>query len=123
MLSQSVMDRVARHTIRMQGSRVEPITYHAKANVTSTAVDYDVEHAYFGRYSDDYTALHAVAAERPQVLREDERLRLPTFEVSWAPTIYDTVTRADGTIWRVLSVQGGRREAWYLLQVRKVIAV
>ena len=120
MLSQSTMDRLAQSIEAMNGDLVQAFAYHARATAQAAVVEYPGVRGRFTEYSDHITALHGLVPEG-QVRREDRRLRIATCRVAWVPTLYDTVTCGDGSVWRVLSVRGGPGHPWYILQVRKVM--
>lgn len=114
------MDHLARQIEGMNGDLVQAFAYHARATAPSAVVEYAGIRGRFTEYSDHITALHGLVPEG-QVRREDRRLRIATWRVTWVPTLYDTVTWGDGSVWRVLSVRGGPGHPWYILQVRKVM--
>lgn len=116
-LSQAVLARVARDTEAMNGALLEDMTYRAKATALAVATTHTVR-GRFTQYSDHLTALHGMAGEG-QVRREDRVLRIAVAVVTWTPSTYDEVVRADGSIWRVVSIGGGPGRPWYLLQCRK----
>lgn len=118
MLSQAVMDRLATATETMNGSLLESVTYRAKATAQAVMTVYTVQ-GRFTEYNEHVTALHGLVAEG-QVRREDRQFRLAVAVVTWTPSLYDEIVRADGSRWRVLSIGGGPGRPWYLLQVRKV---
>src|SRR5262245_39892207 len=119
MLSQGLMDRVARETLRMRGSLTETFAYHSKATSASTPVVHEDLSGNWCRYSDRLIAMHAVT-DTPRVLREDIQLQIPVEQVTWTPTTYDLVVRADATHWRVIDIGGGAGHPFWLLQIRRV---
>lgn len=117
MYSQTDKDYVAREIVTVLNI-VETCTYNAKTSASATPVSHAITNGRFTEYSDHVTALHALVGEG-QVRREDRRFRVPTADVSWIPTTYDEIVRADGTSWRVLAVNGGPGKPFYHMQVRK----
>ena len=117
-LSQAVLSRIARDTEAMNGALLEDVTYRAKATALAVVATYTVR-GRFTQYSDHVTALHGLVPEG-QVRREDRVLRVAVAVITWTPSTYDEVVRADGSTWRVLSIGGGAGRPWYLLQCRKV---
>lgn len=119
MLSQAVADQIARMCFAVVGSLVETVTYHAKATAQATPVAYEVQ-AHFAEYSEQLVTLASTTGGEGLVRRGDHLCRIATAAVSWTPTHYDTLTRADGSLWRVLSIREGRGRPFYALQVRRV---
>ena len=121
MPSQATIDRAARAIMRMLSDTVEMVTYRSRTHATATPVNYASLEVYIGFYSDHAIAMQAlITGERPTVLREDRRIRIPTAVVTWIPTLYDEVLRADGSHWRIMQVGGGSGNPFYLLQGRKI---
>ena len=113
MLSQALMDRVARVAFRLQGTRVETVTYHARATPTATPVD----HTLPALLRDYRLAALATGEIQP---RDREGL-LATAHVTWGlPTTDETLTRADGSLWTILSVRGGTGRPFWILQCRQI---
>ena len=117
-VTQGMLNHAARVAMGLLGDRPEAAVYHAKASAQATAVDYDVT-ALFVVYSEHITALHALTAEG-RVLREDMRLQIPTDQVTWTPTTYDTVTRSDGSRWRILDVGDDGSGPFRPMQIRRL---
>jgi hypothetical protein len=111
---------LAQLTEDMNGDLLEALIYHSKAHATAPTVDYPGVIGRFTEFDDHITALHGLVSEG-QVRRDDMRLRLATYRVSWEPSTYDMVTRADGSTWRVLSLRRGQGFPWWIMQVRKVV--
>lgn len=121
MPSQAVLDRAARDSMRMFGATCEVATYRSRATSTATPVDHPTLTIHVEAYSDQAIAMQSlISGDRPTVLREDRRIRIPTASVTWTPTLYDEVLRADGSHWRVMSIAGGPGNPFYLLQGRKL---
>ena len=119
-LSQAMLNRVARHGERMLGDTKETVTWHSRTSRTATATNHTGVIGDFESYREGYLALHAVAADRPQVLRDDERFRVATSRVTWTPTTYDSITRTDASVWLIVSIeQRGTGYPWWIFQVRK----
>ncbi len=118
-LSQAVMNRIGRDTEAMNGTLLESVTYRAKATSLAVVITHTVQ-GRFLQYSDHVTALHSLVPEG-QVRREDRQFRVAFAVVTWTPSLYDEVLRADGSLWRVLSIGGGGGRPWWILQVRKVV--
>jgi hypothetical protein len=113
MLSQALMDRVARMAFRMQGTRVETVTYHARTTPGGTPGDHTVA-ALVRTY-------RLAALSTGEIQPGDREGLLATAHVTWAmPTTHDTLTRADGSLWHVLSVTGGTGRPFWILQCRQV---
>jgi hypothetical protein len=119
MLSQAMMDRVARDTMRMRGALVETFTYHARATSASTPMVHEDLTGNWCHFSERLIAMHAVT-DAPRVQREDIQLQIPVTQVSWTPTTYDVVIRSDHSHWRVLDIMGGPGHPFWLLQIRRV---
>jgi hypothetical protein len=113
MLSQALLDRLAQASTRMLGSLMESVTYVAKSGPTASAVTHRNVPGHFEQYRENQI-------DQELILREDRRLRIATSAVTWVPSQYDEVSRADGSRWRVLNVSGGPGSPWYLLQTRRV---
>jgi hypothetical protein len=112
MLSQAVMDSIAQHAVGMYGTLMETVTYLARATPTDTPVSSTVQakcRAYSAR------ELHAEVLELL-----DQECRIQTAAVTWQPSHYDQIQRADGTTWMVLSWRDGPGHAWLKLQIRQV---
>ena len=118
-LAQGWLDRVASTVNGMVGGLREVITYHAKSTSDAVAVDYPGIAALTPTYDDHITALHALT-DAPQVLREDIQCMVPVSAVEWVPTIYDTITRADGTRWRVLDTKDGAGSPFWIMHIRRI---
>ena len=119
-LSQATLDRGARHGERMDGDTKETVTWHSRTSRTGTATNHTGVIGDFEAYREGLIALHAVAAERPQVLRDDERLRVASSRVTWTPTPYDSITRDDASVWLIVSIEqhGDGYPSW-IFQTRK----
>jgi hypothetical protein len=111
-LSQALLDRLAQLAMQVHGGLVETITYHARATATATPVDHTVA-ALFRDY-------RLAALSTGDILLRDQEGRIPTARVPWVPTHDDTITRADGTLWKVLSPRGGPGSPFWILQTRQV---
>lgn len=119
-LSQAMMDRLAAHGARMLGTTMEDLTFYAKTHAADAPVLVTVQ-GHWEDYSDHLVALHTAASERPMVLREDQRVRVATASITWKPTTYNEVVRhADGSRWRVISLEEGANRPWWFFQVRGV---
>lgn len=112
MLSQLVMDQLGAHARQMYGGLMEPITYRHRSAPNATPTLYTVC-ARLKHY-------RANEIDLEQILRNDLELRLQTCLVTWLPTRYDDIARADGTTWQVLLITGGHGHPWYRMQVRQV---
>ena len=117
-LSQALFDRVAAIATTLNGDMMEDLVYLAREDATDAGVAYPVQ-GKFEEYSAHIVGLHSLVADG-QVRGEDRRLRLATSVVTWEPTTYDLVTRADGTVWRVLTLEGGTRRVYWFMQTRQV---
>jgi hypothetical protein len=107
------MDRLGREATRLHQGRMEQVVYHARTTAQATPVDYPVE-ARFRDYR-----LSALTTEAIQLT--DQECLIRTALVTWTPTTHDDITRADGTLWRVMSVPpSGRARPHYLLQCRQI---
>ena len=117
MYSQADKDYVAREIVAVLDC-TEPITYLHKTSASATAIPHALTTGRFVEYNEHVTALHALVGEG-QVRREDRKYRVPTADITWKPTMWDEIRRADNTLWRVLSVSGGAGRPFYEMQVRK----
>lgn len=111
-LSQTALDRLARHGTKMLGGLLETVTYHAKASATAAVVN----HAGL-EVSMEFYRGHEIDGE--QILKEDRQCRIRTALVTWTPTVFDTFTRPDGTLWLVMGHREGTNRPFYLLQTRQ----
>lgn len=112
----NVMPRVARAVLRAHQQTtgaVEALTYYAKATPVSSAMQHAVAQAIIRNYR-----LSQLLPET--ILPTDQECRIPTAAVTWTPTDYDELTRADGTRWRIQSITGGPGHPFYVLQIRQV---
>lgn len=120
-----VMAKVAQATLQalgaLQDDLIESVTIVHRDTASADPVTYGPFEVTIGRYSDHVVAMAAMAAaDRPLVLRDDQRVLLPTHVVTWTPTIYTEVLREDETTWRVVPpITGGRGTPFYVLQIRK----
>ena len=121
-LTQALLDEAALLTQTLLGERQEPITYHARSNLSDTATSHAGLVGLMSGYSDAVilTHLSLMTSDRDRVLREDVLMRLATSAVSWLPTTADTVTRADSTIWRVMAISHGPGRPFYHMRLRKI---
>src|SRR5215471_16408989 len=119
-LSVPALSRLAAAGVHMLGTLMESITYYAKATPTSAPVTYSNVQAHF----EDFR-LHELGAivGQHELLQSDRRCRIATAGVTWTPTPYDELTRADGSRWRVLSAEQGTLRPWTMLPVRLIYAV
>src|SRR5262245_22619217 len=119
-LSQPALNRLAAAGVRMLGQLMESITYYAKTTPTSTPVTYANVQAHFEEYR--LAELGAIVGQN-ELIQSDRRCRIATAGVTWTPSLYDELTRADGTRWRVLSGSEGTLRPWTMLPVRLIYAV
>ena len=96
-----------------EGGLLEYVTYAQKSNETSTiAIHTNLEVRLRGyRLAQLTTDL---------VLPEDREARIASRLVTWEPSVYDTFTRINGEVWKVVSASGGPGHVRWRLQVRKV---
>jgi len=114
-LSQATMHRLAAAGSRMLGTTLEVVTFLTKTTPTSAPVMRPGITAQLIGYS-----LHALVAAGGEILATDRQCRIKASDLTWAPTPYDELTRADGTRWRILSVTEGVGRPWVLLPIRQV---
>jgi len=112
MLSQAMLHRLGHHAVQMYGDTMEPVTWYHRDSVTdvvtTTPVCVRLKH-------------YSVQALQLALLEpRDLECRLLPCSVAWVPTHYDEFVREDGTRWRVVSIRGGPRHAWWVLQTRQV---
>jgi hypothetical protein len=50
----------------------------------------------------------------------DQECRIQTALLTWQPSHYDEIQRADGTRWMVLAWRDGGGHPWLKLQIRQV---
>lgn len=94
--------------------RVEALTYYAKATPAAVAVTHAIAKAVIGTYR-----LSALSPET--LLPTDLECRIATAAVTWTPTEYDELTRADGTRWRVIGpIQDGGGYPFWRLPIRQI---
>lgn len=123
-LTQALMDRMATTAMRILPVRWERATYRARVTPSATPLEYGDLDVQFAEYSDHAIAMQGlISGDRPTVLREDRVLRVPTAQVTWTPTLYDEVLRADGSHWKVMRASGGPGHPFWLFQGRKVSGV
>jgi hypothetical protein len=115
MLSQALMDRLGWGARRMQGTRIERVTYHARVSAIATPLDIPDLVVRFRNYQ-------LGALSTGLIEPTDQECVLQTVLATWGePGIYDTLTRAAGTLWKVIGpVRGGRGRPHFLLQTRQV---
>ena len=118
-LSQPALNRLAAAGVHMLGQLMESITYYARATPTSPLITYANVQAHFEEYR--LAELGATFGQN-ELMQTDRRCRIATVGVTWTPSLYDELTRADGTRWRVLSVSEGTRRPWTMLPVRLISA-
>lgn len=112
MLSQRLLDRIAGIGLTVLGDLVETITVDVRTSPTATPTSQTVK-AQIGEY-------RAREIDQETILRTDQRCRVRTADVTWTPTLYDTVVRSDGTTWKVMHVADGPGRPWYFFQLRQV---
>jgi hypothetical protein len=49
-------------------------------------------------------------------------MRMATADVTWTPTLYDEVIRANGEHWRVMNMHGGLGDPFWQFQGRRAPA-
>ena len=116
-LSTADLAALATDGAAMLGSRMEAITYYAKSTPTATAVVYAGVMAALEEFR-----LHELGAAigASELQLRDRRARIATSAVIWAITPHDELTRADGTLWRVLASSEGTERPWTFLTLRQV---
>lgn len=125
-VTQTLMTDVARTVQRVLGTSgdegaFERVTYLARATMTSVPTRSRPLDGLFSRYSESVITAHlAVGAERALVQRDDRLLRLATADMTWTPTLADSVERADGSLWRVMALAGGLGKPFWRLQMRRI---
>lgn len=119
-LDQDVMDRVAQTVAALRGT--EALIYWHRATLSDAPVGYPGLQGLVTRYSEKIIAEQlALTPETTRIQREDRQLRLATTEVTWTPTLAGSVTRADGTTWRVMDLAGGTGYPFWRLRIRKMV--
>ena len=112
-LSQVALNRVGTLVMhQLFGGLTESLTYRVRTRDGTLTATYTVD----GRFQQ--YRLNALSTD--SILPTDEQCRIPTGSATLAPSVYDDLTRADGTLWRVMSVTGGIGAVWYYLQCRQV---
>ena len=109
-LSQALFDQLgAQLATQVHGSLMEQVTYTAQATPGTP-------HTVACRFR-DFRASELTTGE---IARMDRACWLQTALVTWTVRQGDTLTRADNTVWQVLSWTGGPGSVAYVLQCRQV---
>lgn len=66
-----------------------------------------------------FTSYSRMEIDGEAVRAEDQKAIIATQDLTPMPTINDTITRADGTIWNVISIRTDPAGAAWILQVRR----
>lgn len=127
-LTQAFMDGVAQTVRHALGTgaeegagRFETVTYVHRATLSETPMEYPDLQGLVTRYSEKVlTAQLALTPETTRVQRDDRQLRLATADVTWTPTMAGSVTRADGSTWRVMDLAGGTGTPFWRMRIRKI---
>jgi hypothetical protein len=114
MLSQAEMDVLGQEVAGMYGGLMEPITYYAKASANAVPVAYTVQ-ARCRNYR-----LSALTTD--VLLPTDLECRIQTALVTWTPSEYDEVRRADGSRWKVVTpgIRDGLGHPFFKIPLRQV---
>ena len=121
-LTQARMDHLATRGMALAVGRQETVTYRARTTASGAPIDHPGLSVVFEEYSTHYIAMQALLGgdRSTTVLREDRRIRIPTAEVTWTPTVYDEVVRANDEHWRVMDTHGGPGNPFWQLQGRRL---
>lgn len=111
-LSQAALDRIAQAGAKMYGRVMEPVTYQHKASAADP-VEVSTVQVHMQGYRENQI-------DQEVILRTDVRARVKTAGLAFTPTQYDVFVRADGSVWRIIHIEGGSRHPWWFLQCRKV---
>ena len=107
------MDRLGTAVARMQGARMESLTFATQSTPADTPVIYtDIQGCFL-----TYTAAQRATGE---IDLEDRQCWVQTQLVTWTPSKNDTIQRSDGTIWKILSIADGQGKPAYRFQCRLV---
>ena len=125
-ITQTFLDSQARAALRLVGTtatqgRAETVTVLHRTTRTAAPVTYTGLDALIAGYSERILAEQlALTPETTRIEREDRQLRLATADVSWTPTLADSVERADGSVWRVMALSGGAGQAFWRMRIRRI---
>jgi hypothetical protein len=117
-LSQTLLDEVGHQIADAYGQAtddglMERVTYTQKRSATETGATHRGVEVRMKHYRLSQLVLDVI-------LPTDLECRIQTSLVTWQPSDFDVLTRADGSQWQVKGVDGGRGHVWYRLQVRQV---
>ena len=128
-LTQAFMDGLAATVKSVYGSAsettggaFEPLTYWHRVTRSAGPTEYGPLDGLITEYSEAViTAQLALTAETTRIQREDRLLRLATLDVTWQPTLQDSITRSDGTVWLVKALAGGQGKPFWRMQLRRQV--
>ena len=66
-----------------------------------------------------FTSFSRMEIDGEAVRAEDQKAMIPTRSLTPVPTINDTITRADGTVWSVMGIKTDPAGAAWVLQIRR----
>jgi len=66
-----------------------------------------------------FTSFKRMEIDGEAVRAEDQKAIIATRDLTPVPTVNDTITRADGTVWSVIGIGTGPAGAAWVLQVRR----
>jgi len=111
---QDDMSSLADAAAEMYGDSMEPVTYHARSIAGASPVDHP---SVLVRLKD----YRLSALNTDVILPTDQEMRIQTSLITWTVGPEDSVTREDGSEWKVAGpIRGGKRHPWYKFNMRKV---
>lgn len=118
-LSPTALTRLTVHGARMFGSLTETVTYHSRTARTGSITEHAGLVGHMEEFVAHYIGMQQVAGDRPEVKRGDRLFRVATSLVTWTPTLYDSLSQADGTLWLVMEHEHGVGRPWWIFHLRK----
>lgn len=96
-----------------EGGLYEKVSYSAKATPAAPPVVADSISALITQYTQQ-----AILAD--PVLQKRRRCLIRVIFLENPPTLYDTLTREDGSAWKVEAISAGPGTPWWILQLQQV---
>ena len=121
MLSAGLVRWLGQTAMRLNSPAVETLQYVARATPADFPAVYAGIQGFLTTYTEHVIAAQALITGEARVLRTDRKLWIPTATVTWAPTLYDEVVRADETTWRVMATTDGEHKAFWIFQIRMLL--
>jgi hypothetical protein len=124
MLTQALLDDIARQAFAIKGALVEQVTVQHRTSATGAFRPVGPLRAIVSLPATEVMTMAALLAsdDTTRARHSDVHLRLATADVGYTPTLYDEVVRGDGTRWRVLDLAGGPGRPFWQFTIRKVTA-